>query len=137
MKELALFIVLCFIAPSASAFNCSTLFNAAKPKAQIGFFERTFSLRHERPVDVIELYHPDHVLAVARVVILKDYNGNVKSHKVIQSENIRLNFGLHHIYENFEYRIQISGPPAEYKLIFLNQLEGFRQEVTSESLIQI
>lgn len=136
MRGLIFALLIGFISLSTLANTCFSVFET-KAEIRSEIFKKDYHFRQESPFDVIEIYHPNFVWAIARVIVIKDYNGNMKTHKVIQSKDVRLNMSIQPSLESYNYNLQFFAPSGTYKIVFLRQIESLQQQIVHEEFIQI
>lgn len=128
----------CFTLEANALERCGSLFSeATSTQIEFQLKEHTSIFRKIDIFDVIEIYKPGDVLATARVVILKDYNGNYKDYRIIQSKDVRLNFDMYRFLEGTEYRLQFYAPKGSYEIHYLKKGLGIHNELIQKVPLEI
>ncbi len=131
MKVFIALALFCFTVPASALNRCGSLFNTSQPnlKSDFRLSEQTTVFHRGEILDVIEVYKPGAVLATARVVLFKDFNGNYKTFRVVQSKDVRLNFDMYRSLHGVEYKLQFYGPKGTYEVHYQRKGSGIHNEL--------
>lgn len=136
MRALLIILTLVFASAVQADSKCSSLLleTQLQPSRPV-IAQKNYSLK--TIPDIIEVYKPGGVWAVARVVIFRNFNGSIKDYRIINSEGVRLNFDI--FSGRFENNIQIlfSGPAGTYEVRFAKEAEGIHNTIFHKENLEL